>query len=742
MAKHSSRKASKQRNTNVDYVLPPTRGESIHPSPPSALDTSMHQKTSASHSVPNMSSLSLGEATIQDKISSLPKNKLMIKVKEELECSECQKTFTQRKLLKEHMKTHVSEKSNECLICNKAFKSLGELTKHLKTHSKGNSSKKNSDFTQFLSTILSQGLNSFECPICLKGFSQASSLTTHLKVHTGEHNFQCHICKKTFMQSSHLAGHLKVHTGEKPYTCDYCKKQFAHSGNLTKHLRVHTGERPFKCDRCPKSFSQSNSLAVHLRIHTGEKPFKCNHCEKSFSRANYLAIHMTVHTGDKNFQCRLCNKLFAQSCHLTEHFKIHTGEKPFKCKYCQKDFAQSGNLTKHLRVHTGEKPYRCPQCSKAFSQSNSLTAHLRIHSGEKPYECKYCLKLFSRSGYLRAHLKIHVAEGLLPASALESSRSQQAAAISYDVPLLQQDYNQEPQQTLRSKQKMSRGRGKGRGRGRGSGRGRSRGRAVKSGSTRKQAKPLPADDIQDVEQVTHRQQQNNNGYTKRNVNVIYPATQSSSSVVKEEIMEMEGEGDQSPNRSVSSYDGSSCSVGQNSVDDASREGSVYSEASHGSYDDDQGNEDDGREMEVVSGEEEYEEEEEEDDGQVEGGDEEADQEDEEEEGNSASDISDNGSEEEADQRAPHIASVIRRGRKGSRFVEKRPTLSDYYRQAVDKQAVPKHQISQHGAVCMEPARSKMQAFGHPVDPNHSATRGPELLKPTPLNAPKKRGYRR
>ncbi|GBN43313.1 Histone-lysine N-methyltransferase PRDM9 [Araneus ventricosus] len=152
-----------------------------------------------------------------------------------------------------HAQSHRTgmEKGFVCEVCGKAFSNKQILKVHLRTHSSE---------------------KPFLCPMCDKGFTEQGNLTKHLRTHTGEKPFTCNICSKGFARKHHLDCHLRTHTGVKPFGCLICSKGFALKHHLKVHLQTHTGEKPFACHICRKGFAQKHHLEYHLRTHTGEKP--------------------------------------------------------------------------------------------------------------------------------------------------------------------------------------------------------------------------------------------------------------------------------------------------------------------------------------------------------------------------------------------------------------------------------------------------------------------------------------
>ncbi|XP_061880436.1 oocyte zinc finger protein XlCOF6-like isoform X1 [Entelurus aequoreus] len=309
--------------------------------------------------------------------------------KKRFSCSVCDKSFTKRSYLPQHMKTHTGEKTCSCSICGKRFTHKGYLPEHMRTHT---------------------GEKRCSCSICGKRFTRKSSVATHMKVHTGEKPFNCSVCAKQFTQRPTMVRHMKTHTHKKSFRCSVCGELFTLKSSMVRHLRTHTVEKPFSCSVCGKSFFLESAKIRHLKTHTGQRHFSCSVCGKRFTLKSNMVKHMITHTGEKRFSCSVCCKMFYKKGDVVRHMRTHTGEKPFSCSVCCKTFAQKKSMLKHMSSHSGEKPFCCSVCGKSFFWEPALIRHMKSHAGEKPFSCLFCGKKFSLKSSMVRHMNTHSGE--------------------------------------------------------------------------------------------------------------------------------------------------------------------------------------------------------------------------------------------------------------------------------------------------------------------------------------------
>ncbi|KAI8433818.1 hypothetical protein MSG28_015782 [Choristoneura fumiferana] len=319
-------------------------------------------------------------------------------------CRTCGTALRRRDHYIAHVAQHAKEnagqdksKLHECNICNKKYSSKTLLVEHMNLHN---------------------GQRPYTCHICHKSFASKYTHQSHLKTHLDRPRpFKCEECGKCFFTLQNLNQHLKTHSGIKEFECSVCGKAFGTQHNLEMHGVVHSGQKPFVCGVCGKAFARRAEVKDHMRIHTGERPFGCEVCGATFSQRSNLHSHKrATHYDDKRYKCDQCPKRFKRRRLLDYHIKAsHTGERPLKCEVCQATFVYPEHYKKHIRIHSGEKPYVCEVCGKSFNSRDNRNTHRFVHSDKKPYECLVCGAGYMRKQLLYTHMNTsgHLAESIV-----------------------------------------------------------------------------------------------------------------------------------------------------------------------------------------------------------------------------------------------------------------------------------------------------------------------------------------
>lgn len=149
--------------------------------------------------------------------------------KQTLRCSICNEAFKNAELLQEHQDFHFNENTLfHCGICDKTFSRKCYLRNHIEKH-KGN--------------------KPYKCEICHQGFNDKSNVRRHAATHWNKKIYKCYICEKEYKYRYNLLSHMRLHDlgpTEKRHKCKICDKMCASNAHLKEHMVIHTDERKFR----------------------------------------------------------------------------------------------------------------------------------------------------------------------------------------------------------------------------------------------------------------------------------------------------------------------------------------------------------------------------------------------------------------------------------------------------------------------------------------------------------------
>lgn len=192
-------------------------------------------------------------------------------------CGQCNYTAKLQHHLKNHMKTHMSDRPFMCEICGKGFKHAHHLSGHKRTHSSE---------------------RPYSCEDCGRGFNQISNLLRHRRTHLGvteRDQHKCYKCGKSFFTAYSLRRHSEMHENlkKKVKTMKDIKKR-----KLTYNPTMDDHKRKFECDVCGRKFIRKEHVMRHMLTHTGESMYTCEVCGKGYGSKKALEKHLNIHTGD------------------------------------------------------------------------------------------------------------------------------------------------------------------------------------------------------------------------------------------------------------------------------------------------------------------------------------------------------------------------------------------------------------------------------------------------------------
>ncbi|XP_062710248.1 zinc finger protein 184-like [Aedes albopictus] len=273
------------------------------------------------------------------------------KLKQQYDCSTCQKTFKYRSQLEAHEKQIHGPKTFGCNLCDAIFRRRCDLVYHKARHAEA---KKAGCYPlQVERKNKSKKLNKDTDGSNLKDISAMPKNET-----SSVSELQCSKCSKVCPDQHRLWLHYVSAHRKKNIQCPYCSASFYLKHRLdmhivSKHKHEDGSAKPVQCEHCNEQFKSLLKLSNHMQSHKPKK-HSCTVCNRSFRNIARLEKHKATHIFDGVvLECELCNKTFSNMKMKSLHMRSHKPKK-HQCHICNKECAHRWNLMMHLKTHERE----------------------------------------------------------------------------------------------------------------------------------------------------------------------------------------------------------------------------------------------------------------------------------------------------------------------------------------------------------------------------------------------------
>ncbi|NXC46597.1 ZFAT protein, partial [Penelope pileata] len=256
--------------------------------------------------------------------------------------------------LQAHLKVHteLDKKTYSCPVCEKSFSEDRLIKSHIKTN---------------------------HPEVSMSTISEILGRRVQLKGLIGKRAVKCPYCDFYFMKNgSDLQRHIWAHEGVKPFKCSLCEYATRSKSNLKAHMNRHSTEKTHLCDMCGKKFKSKGTLKSHKLLHTADgKQFKCTVCDYTAAQKPQLLRHMEQHVSFKPFRCAHCH----YSCNISGSLKRH-----YNRKHPNEEYVNVGSGEPAAEALIQQGGIKCPVCSFVYGTKWEFNRHLKNKHGMKLVE--------------------------------------------------------------------------------------------------------------------------------------------------------------------------------------------------------------------------------------------------------------------------------------------------------------------------------------------------------------------
>lgn len=193
------------------------------------------------------------------------------------EWKDCEATVKGRPKLREHLRSHTQEKVVACPGCGGMYANNTKLFDHIIRQKDMDGQmfqcshcSKRFATERLLRDHMRTHVSHYKCPLCDMTCPTPSARRNHIKFrHSNEKPYSCDYCEYRCKRLADLHKHLETHSSEPAYRCYIPDCSFTSRSLITMKLhqkKKHEGDcvARYKCHVCDKCFSRGNNLTVHL----------------------------------------------------------------------------------------------------------------------------------------------------------------------------------------------------------------------------------------------------------------------------------------------------------------------------------------------------------------------------------------------------------------------------------------------------------------------------------------------
>ena len=295
---------------------------------------------------------------------------LIVNVGQEYVCKQCGKSYSRKDSYKKHLILHTDR--FKCHRCEKTFTERKKLENHINNNEECASEVNYVDETE-------KQDQTYSCEICFKSYHKKEYLNQHMNEHTDR--FKCSSCSSTFSTKRRLDTHTRS-----PGNCSKLLQIRENAKRRTEDMFLGSSSNRRKSESDASTIKQERSLLSTPSNKSSKIKIECQLCQVQVANLYNLRRHMErCHqvsasatsidhdTPPPSINQETPDNESGTSSTLETHDDTPTEIEVFHCEDCDKFFSSRASLTSHAVSHTDK--FRCSNCNLGFSSRRDLEQH-------------------------------------------------------------------------------------------------------------------------------------------------------------------------------------------------------------------------------------------------------------------------------------------------------------------------------------------------------------------------------
>uniref|UniRef100_A0A1I8Q0M2 C2H2-type domain-containing protein n=1 Tax=Stomoxys calcitrans TaxID=35570 RepID=A0A1I8Q0M2_STOCA len=344
----------------------------------------------------------------------------------------CQRKFSLRCTIAEHISLHLDNKIFRCDLCLTCYISKNQLQRHINQFHRTADAK-----------VLRRQLNTRKSQVRISNEEIDDFIALHWST------LSCGLCSKAVENFTQLQEHFLLDHAESQAFIECCERQLKTRFAIEEHIMLHLEAHAFKCDLCGESCASRIALYQHNQ---SQHPFPASGvftqpvknadpgkgvkkrlrlCMLRANRQNEKKADRLIAQWRSQLECDICGETCPTFTLLQNHFRQRHPQEECYVKCCQERLEHS-QLLVHIRQHMPqsstklnpkkrrkrkeldafiaqyERELVCVICTQTCGSFTILQNHFRRNHPDSEFFISCCGRKFKGRFHIVEHIRHHV----------------------------------------------------------------------------------------------------------------------------------------------------------------------------------------------------------------------------------------------------------------------------------------------------------------------------------------------